>query len=239
MRALDAAELLSLWDRGMPRHALDRAALLASAARPDWLADAVADLPLGAIGTSLLRLRAANFGPRIDTHVDCRHCGQRLALALDVAELLQGEPPEMASTCAPPETDVAGLRVRAPSLRDLAAVAELAPADAADALLARCTLAGQPAALDAAGRAQVDEALEALDPQADLAFSLNCVACGRQDMAQLDAGTLLWDELCARAGVLLQQVHQLARHYGWSEAQILALPANRRAQYLALVEGTS
>ena len=41
------------------------------------------------------------------------------------------------------------------------------------------------------------------------------------------------------ASALLQEVHQLARHYGWSEAQILALPAHRRAHYLALVESTS
>jgi hypothetical protein len=30
MRVLGAAELLSLWERGMSRHALDRAALLAA-----------------------------------------------------------------------------------------------------------------------------------------------------------------------------------------------------------------
>ena len=35
MRVLGAAELLSLWERGMSRHALDRAALLAAeASRP-------------------------------------------------------------------------------------------------------------------------------------------------------------------------------------------------------------
>ncbi|RKJ98705.1 hypothetical protein [Alicycliphilus denitrificans] len=239
MRVLDAAELLSLWERGTPRHALDRAALLAAAARPDWPADAIADLPLGAIGASLLRLRAANFGPHIDAHADCRHCGQRLAFALDVAELLRDAPPEEADGRPMPVAEAAGLRIRAPSLRDLAAVAGLAPADAADALLARCTLAGQPDAIDAAAHAQVDEALEALDPQADLAFALTCVGCGLQDMAQLDTAALLWDEISARAGALLQEVHRLASSYGWSEEQILALPATRRAHYLALVEGES
>ena len=238
MRTLDAAELLSLWERGQPRHALDRAALLAAAARPDWPAESIADLPLGAIGASLLRLRAANFGTHMDAHADCRHCGQRLSFALDVAELLAEAPPEEAADTVP-ETEVAGLHLRAPSLRDLAAVATLEPADAADALLARCTLAGQPALLDDAARAQVDEALEALDPQADLAFSLNCVACGRTDMAQLDTAALLWEEITARVGALLHEVHLLASRYGWGEAQILALPAVRRAQYLALVEAAS
>lgn len=235
MRLLDAAELLSLWERGAPRHALDRAALLTAAARPDWPPDAIADLPLGAIGTSLLRLRAANFGPRIDAHADCRHCGERLAFTLDVAELLHGAPPEDVVALVP-TTDVAGLHIRAPSLRDLASVAGMAPDAAAQALLARCTLAGQGTALDAAERAQVEDALEALDPQADLAFTLDCPDCGQEGTAQLDTAALLWDEITARAGALMNEVHRLARAYGWSEAQILALPAVRRTHYLALVE---
>ncbi len=239
MRVLGAAELLSLWERGAPRHALDRAALLAAAARPDWPADTIADLPLGAIGSNLLRLRAANFGPRIEAHADCRHCGERLAVALEVAELLPGTAPENDAIPATPAADVAGLRLRAPSLRDLAAIADLAPSAAADALLARCTLDGQAAALDPAARARVEDALEALDPQADLAFTLNCVACGREDQAQLDTAALLWDEVTARAGALLHEVHRLASAYGWSETQILALSPARRAQYLALVEGMS
>lgn len=239
MRVLGAAELLSLWERGMPRHMLDRAALLTAAAHPDWPADAIADLPLGAIGTSLLRLRAANFGPHIEAHADCRHCGQRLAFSLDVARLLQGVPPEDDAPPCPPTAAVAGLQVRAPSLRDLAAVADLPPGAAAQALLARCTLTGHSAALDMTARAQVEDALEALDPQADLAFTLNCVACGQEDMAQLDMPTLLWDEITARAGLLLHDVHSLASAYGWSEAQILALSPARRAHYLALVEGTT
>lgn len=239
MRVLGATELLSLWERGTPRHALDRAALLAATAHPEWPADQVVDLPLGTIGASLLRLRAANFGPRIEAHADCRHCGERLAFTLDVAELLRSASPESADTPTSPSTEVAGLRVRAPSLRDLAAVTDLTPEAAADALLARCTLSGQGKPQDEATRAQVEQALEALDPQADLAFTLNCVACGRQDMAQLDTAALLWEELTVRAGALLHEVHSLASAYGWSEAQILALSPARRAHYLALVESAS
>ena len=51
---------------------------------------------------------------------------------------------------------------------------------------------------------------------------------------QLDAGQLLWEEIEARALVLLREVHHLASAYGWSEAQILALTPARRASYLAM-----
>jgi hypothetical protein len=136
----------------------------------------------------------------------------------------------------PREAEVAGLRVRAPSLRDLAAVAADADAEhAARQLLARCILTGDATRLDDAALRAVEERLDALDPQADLALALQCVACGHADLVQLDAGQLLWEEIEARALALLREVHQLASAYGWNEAQILALTPARRASYLAMV----
>lgn len=239
MPALAGSELLRLWERGAHRHALDRSALLAAAARPDWPADAIADLPLGAVNASLLVLRSATFGPQIDGHADCPQCGERLAFSLDTDALL-ATADDLPS--APADAEVEGLRVRPPSLRDLAAIAAQADAtDAADAghaarqLLARCTLAGDAARLDDAALPAVEEKLDALDPHADIALALECVACGYAGLAQLDPGQLLWDEIEAHALRLLQQVHQLASAYGWSEAQILALTPMRRARYLAHV----
>lgn len=237
--ALAPAELLALWERGVARHALDRCALLCACARPDLPAQAAPDLPLGAVTAALLRLREANFGPRLACHFDCRACGQRLELALLTHELLQGDggigTGPGADAAAPPVLQARGLRVRAPTLRDLAAVAhEADAARAARALLARCTLHGDVQALDEAGLREVEAGLEALDPDADLAFDLRCEACGHRGLAQLDAGVLLWDEIDARARGLLAEVHVLAAAYGWSEAQILALGEARRAAYLAL-----
>lgn len=233
MRALADSELLSLQERGASRHPLDRSALLVAAARPDWPADAIADLPLGTVNACLLELRAACFGPRIDAHADCPRCGQRLAFALDARELLAAAEDDALS---PGEAEVAGLRVRAPSLRDLAAVASAADAPrAARQLLARCTLSGDAAPLDEAALQAVEAGLDALDPQADLALALQCVACGHADLVPLDPGQLLWEEIEARTLVLLREVHHLASAYGWSEAQILALAPARRASYLGIV----
>ena len=235
MQALTGATLLSLWERGASRHALDRSALLAAVARPEWPAAEIADLPLGAINASLLRLRSATFGPHIAGHADCTQCGQRLAFTVDTRQMLPAHGDDN-NDPAPRETEVAGLRVRAPSLRDLAAVATQTNAlQAARALLARCTLAGDLAQIDDAALRQVEDALDALDPQADLVLALHCVACGHAGEAQLDAGALLWEEIEVRAHVLLGEVHRLASAYGWSEAQILALSPARRASYLAMV----
>jgi hypothetical protein len=235
MRALGASDVLALWERGVERHALDRSAMLCAWARPELPAEQVADLPLGSITTSLLRLHESSFGVRIRCHVDCSRCGARLELELRAADLLQP-----LAYDRPLIVDVHGLRVRAPCLRDLAAVANERNAEhAARQLLARCSLGGSVAAMDLPDDAlrEIEDALDALDPNADLALAVHCEACAHQASAQLDAGALLWDEIDGRARALFGEIHALARAYGWTEGEILALGAARRATYLALAGG--
>src|SRR5436190_14055910 len=230
MRALAQTELLALWERGSHRHPLERTALLMEAACPQVKPEATLDLPWGSVTRSLLELRAANFGSRIDSHLDCENCGQRLELVLDIDQLLQPDThnPEKSVT-------IAGLRVRVPALRDLMGIAaERNTDDAARRLLELCTLEGRNT-LEGDELRAVEDALEAADPNADLALTVRCVGCNRDANALLDAGTLLWDEIEAHALRLLDEVHLLARAYGWSEPQILALSGLRRASYLAMV----
>ena len=231
MQPLAQTGVLALWERGANRHALDRTALLCAWARPDLPADSIADLPLGTVTADLLRLREASFGPRIDSRVDCAHCGAALELSLACAELLQPCEPQA-------EVEVAGLRLRAPSLRDLASVADERDADhAARRILARCMLQqdADAEALDDAALRACEDALDTLDPNADIALSLRCEACGEHGSAQLDIGVLLWDEIETYARRLLQDVHALASAYGWTEGEILSLGTARRERYLAMV----
>lgn len=229
--ALGAADLLALWETGGPRHALDRALLLASRARPDLPPADLADLPLGVVNQALLRLRTQLFGRHLEVWLDCPHCGERLELDLDTDTLLGAAGgQDMAA-----ELELAGYRFRAPSTRDLAAIAHASDAgEATLALLERCCVARPPTSaasletlLDQAGAG-----LEALDPAADFTLDVACEACGQSWNAPLDLGALVWEELAARARGLLLQVHQLARAYGWSEAEILAMSDRRRAIYL-------
>jgi hypothetical protein len=239
MRALTVSDVVALWEHGAHCHALDRSALLCARARPELPAHAIADLPLGTVTASLLHLREASFGARIQCHVDCERCGERLELALLSTELLQPTPEN------PSAIDVLGLRVRAPCLRDLAAVANESDVNrAAQQLFARCILhsaiesgATEVGALPDRALREVEDALEALDPNADLALDVHCAACGHCGTAQLDAGELLWDEIDAHARASLYEVHVLARAYGWTEAEILGLGAARRAAYLAMATG--
>lgn len=230
-RPVGAADLLTVWESGARLHALQRSALLCAWARPELSSQQVAELPLGAVTTTLLRLHVASFGAALHCCVDCARCRQRLELQLDADVLLQALPAP-AGACEPA---AAGLRLRPVTLGDLAAVAGVADAAAAAReLLARC--AGVPVEritrLEPAQWDSAEQALEGADPAADLTFEVHCPACGGDGGAQLDPGVLLWAQVERAARGLLQQIHTLAGAYGWSERDILALSAERRAVYL-------
>jgi hypothetical protein len=231
MRALDDAEVLALWERAAALHPLDRALVLCGAARDDVAADRLADLPLGEVNVALLRLRREHFGRRLAALVECERCGGRLEIALDAEALLAAL--DGRRTDAAPA--ISELQLRAPTIRDLAAVAAECDAEAAARALAeRCGAARDPEAMPLD---EVERCLDALDPAADIALAVTCDACGHAWHASLDIGAFLWTEMAARAATVLGDVHRLASAYGWSEREILALGAHRRAAYLELCGG--
>lgn len=217
------------------RHPIDRALLLGAFARPDLPPSQLPDLPLGVINRALLGLRTTSFGHRIEAYLDCEQCGERLELALDTRELLAAAPEGGMAD----RVDVGGFLFRAPSSRDLAAIAgESDVATATRKFLDRCRVdtGAVPWNEGAELQAEVEAELEALDPMADIALELTCDACGNRWVTSLDVGALVWEEIEARSRALLLEVHRLARAYGWTEPEILALSPQRRAAYLELVE---
>ena len=234
MQAPGEAEILALWERGLARHPIDRALLLCAWARPDLPPSRFPDLPLGAINRALLRLRETCFGPRINAWVDCEHCGERMEITLDTRQLLAG----VNEKDTPAEFEVSNYRFRVPCSRDLATIAvELDTEDAAVKLLERCCLSHpDKTGLDFAGiLAEAETIMANLDPDADINLALTCEDCGEIWLSGFNIGTLLWDEIDVHARSLLAQVHSLARAYGWTESEILALSPQRRSTYLDMV----
>jgi hypothetical protein len=70
------------------------------------------------------------------------------------------------------------------------------------------------------------------------AFSINsaCPHCGQEDNLPVDLEGLLLARLAGQARRLTREVHRLASRYGWREADILSMPAHRRAAYLDLLD---
>jgi hypothetical protein len=114
--------------------------------------------------------------------------------------------------------------------------------DAGRRLAERCVLEARadgetraPSELPGEVVARLGQAMAEIDPRAEVLLGLRCACCGREWQAMLDIGAFLFAEVGGVSRRLLEEVHALALAYKWSEADILALPPQRRRSYLAMV----
>ena len=223
MPELSAAATLDLWQAVEGRDPVGRALALAAASGRE--PGELAALPLGRRDALLLELHG---GAALDATAVCSACGERAEFAVDARELLARG--REAAEPAPVESVV----WRSPDSRDVAAAAAVGDAAAAERLLLeRC--AGSPD-LPAELRAIVVRAMAEADPLAEVLVDVSCPACGEGFVADVDVAGFVWAGLRARARRLLREVDILARAYGWTEAEVLALGDRRRAAYLELAE---
>lgn len=225
---IDEAGLLSLWEQGHARRPLDRALLLLWACTGG--AGGAAALPLGQRDAALLQARIALFGATLEATADCPHCGNRLAFVLPLQQLADAAVPAAADTVV----DCAGGRFRLPNSADVAHA--MGEAEPRRALALALQLDAGRLSLDDDAVAALESALAAADPAAQLDIALHCDACGQAFAAPFDAAECLWLDVQGRARRTLDEVHQLASAYGWSEAEVLAVPPARRQHYLQRVQ---
>jgi hypothetical protein len=170
----------------------------------------------------VLALRAALVGDAMECVCECA-CGETLELTVSVRALL-GSAPD-----GPAPLEAGGMRAATGADHERAALRALEDPDAAaDELIRSCMLESED--VDAAARL-----LEELDPGAEILLRGTCPACGAEVVAALDPGAYLWTELEHRRAQLELDVHTLASHYHWSEAEIVALDPPRRARYIELI----
>jgi hypothetical protein len=242
MPHLSAAATLELWQEAERRDVLERTLVLAGAAGGGRATpDELARMPLGRRDQRVLALHSALGGGALEATARCPDCGEPAEFIVD-PEALSAR----ARDATPPAAIEDGEHVvlwRSPDSRDVAAAA--AAGDAAGAervLLKRCvTSSGEldPAELPANARAALASAMADADPLAEVLLGVSCPACGAAFVADVDVGAFVWAELQAAARRLLREVDVLARAYGWTEAEVLALDDRRRAAYLELAREAS
>jgi uncharacterized protein (UPF0212 family) len=239
MNALSDSAILSVWELGHSRPAVDRALAVLRYAVGD---DQAEQWAIGWRDARLLDVYAATFGSNIDGLTACPQCEAQLDVAFDVSdirvrgdtalsqfELMSGEP---------------GYRItfRLPCSTDLRAAARLGDRDLAKRTLAECCVVsawrhGSPVPagqLPDAVMDELDEAMARHDAQADVQLRMACPACDHAWKAGFDIADFLWRALAHRARQLVADVHTLAMAYGWHETDILLLPPARRRLYLEL-----
>jgi len=217
-------------------HPIDQALLILYLAAPDSGAD-LAGLPLAERDRRLIELRRATFGDAFACVAQCPECGEALEFQLTASDLLTG----LGAACSPETLTLSGweIALRPLDSRDLAAAARTGDREQAAALLVRRALdvvhapeGGETGDVPEAVLRRLENRIGEREAAADVALDLSCVACGTAWTEGFDIGAHMWVEIDAASRRLVGEVAVLARCFGWSETDILAMPPARRRSYL-------
>ena len=237
MRVPSAAELIRVWELGQSRKSWYRALLLLAPVFPESAFRALGEMTLGARNAYLLALRERLFGNTIDATVRCPSCSERIQFSASVdtflSQLPDGRPSAYDSTFSV-RSGGADVAYRLLCSYDLAAVSRFGDASyAEDALMSRA-IVGAPEGLrmTPATIGAVADAIVTADPLTDIRLGFECAACRHEWSSSFDIASFLWTEVDAEVRRLFDDVHRLGAAYGWSEAAILTMSAQRRREYL-------
>lgn len=210
--------------------------------------ESIGDLPADAANVArlcvadrqflMLRLAALLDGEQMWLKLACGHCDA----CFDV-EVKRGDLPIKQAGAGYPlarlQQDAWQIEARIPTGEDQEGIGDLGE-DAAMLELLRhcvCRVNGEPPdenfveRLSTADIEAIDEALDAVSPAVCDRLQVICPECGREQLAGLDH--------YAPSGLneyfFYDEIHTLASHYHWSEADILDLPQSKRRRYLDLI----
>lgn len=209
MRIIDDNLAVSLWDGAGKLSPLDRAVRTLSSVAGIPAGEA-ADWPIDLRDRALIEARCGSYGATADMYATCPHCGEALETAFDLSNLL---------AVAPGERD----GIHPPTSRE---VAEAARAGDTTRLLQAC------GGGEGDDPPSIEAALEQRFPLIRIALDFDCPACGRRFSSRMDPPSYLWADIERHARAVLDQVHVIARAYGWAERDILSMSRARRAAYL-------
>lgn len=217
----DVLEGWSAFDTRRPAHLRLHALLARSVPQEELAAES-----LGARNQRLIRFARTLRRAPLEATCTCTHCGTEIEFTFPEDAILSAPTPAP-DMVVRPRGGVG--RYRVPNMGDLWADPE--PRH----LIVRCRLDATPGGEDAPDT--VGSAFDAADPAGNMSIQLVCPDCGTAQSLSLDPAPFVAAELDRIQRRLLNDIHLLASAYGWSEAQILALPTARRRAYCAMIAG--
>jgi hypothetical protein len=212
----------------------------------------------------LLRLRQATFGDRIRADLFCpwAGCGERISVDFSIDELPVREsvrkgpvyemtlsPRALAGSAGAGDLGGGEVAFRLPTGADQEELSGLLASDEARALtllLARCVErlgamitpgADVVAGLSGLARAEIEAEMLRAAPMLEREIETACAECRRTFATPVDLHRFFFGELRTNNELLYQEVHYLAYHYHWSEAEIMTMPRTKRALYLGVLSG--
>lgn len=230
------AELLTVWEENWRQPPLWQGLALLMAAYPEESIETLIQEPIGRFNARLWTVRCGYFGPLLTAVIDCSGCGEKVEVTLDITPFCNDFAAQGATSWQEIVGDAGTVCFRLPTLGDLMAAGEATSfEDASKRLIQSCV--ETPNVLSGELLAAISAKIEEVDPLALLELHGLCPQCGQAWAGFLDAAWFVWSELQTWAERTFQEVHLLARAYGWREQEILALSPTRRQAYLRMIYG--
>jgi len=244
MGQLSPTALLDAWEDAVLARPVERAMRLVRAIHPERSQEQIEQQGIAERDADLLELRETLFGAEFQALALCPNCDANTELLFQIEQVRPvartggTEPIPFRSGCfsgtfrlpisgdwlALPTSGVDGTVVR-------------------DALAKRCLLTltedtGEKPSDAPPGEVlvAVGEAIAQRDSDAHTKLDVVCPGCGHMWTVIFDIASYLWCEIDATCRRLLDQVHRLAKAYGWTESEILGLSVARRECYLSIIE---
>ncbi len=200
----------------------------------EWASLCVADLE-----ALLLLLRKMILGDLIRTDIVCpaKSCGKRIDVSFHIGAYLFHHRPRSARGVEATEEACwfhlrnTSVSFRLPTGADQVAVATTHKPKRE--LIQRCI---RPATISARLLRRVEIAMDSLAPSLSHVLQGQCHECGTTVDMYFDVQQFVLSELRNRAAFIYEDVHLLAMHYHWSQAEILSLPHSRRAHFTEMVQ---
>lgn len=179
------------------------------------------------------------FGDRVEARAVCDGCGEAYELGFELSSLERARP-VATSDAGDVAIEGTSTRVRPPTVGELEAWGDAV----FEQFRAHCVVReGAPEETkSAAGPSDhevddetIDSSLEAAAPLLDVHLEAPCPACGRARRERFEIGAWLMSGLLRERRVTLQELHVLARAYGWSLESLLALTRSQRHAFVRLV----
>lgn len=242
MQRLTEGTLLHVWEAGRAMPPPRKALTMLLAGLPEETYDQVSRLTIGERDRRLVQLRALTFGPMIQGVSHCQLCHEQMEINVDT-QTMTSPPCEAEPRHMPVTVHGHQIIMRSPTTADLIELKQGSSRhEARRALVRQCVVKAERNGLDLSPDGLPLEVLDAIppemadaDPMAELRLEITCPSCQRSSAVLFDIVQYFWDEIVAAAKRILSDIHGLARAYGWSEPEILAVPPMRRRLYLEMV----
>jgi hypothetical protein len=171
----------------------------------------------------LAALYRALWGDRVASTLDCEACGAAYDLSFELSTLQRQLAQKAAGTIvAGPRivADETGRQYRLPSADEEQEAAVLGVAEGCERLRQSVGAAEDIATLS--------DRLDTLAPLIDVELDVRCAECGHAALARFDIQSFALQRLLDERESVLDEVHTLARGYGWSLRDVLSLPRSLR-----------